>query len=114
MARARIKFLLVQIDEAHSTAWPVGLPETPAPQRSFDERVQRANHFVRSHGPQDPFIVKVDGWDNDFAETFRVWPDKYYLVDSTLTVLAKSEYGNSGEQDALIKVDCTELICDLL
>jgi hypothetical protein len=109
MKRHGIKFILVQIDEAHSTAWPLGLENTPTPQKSFDERVERANIFVKTDSPPDPFTVCIDAWDNQFAETFRSWPDKYYCIDNKLNVIAKSEYG-----DALIKKDCTDLIHELM
>jgi len=114
MREAKIKFILVYIDEAQSTAWPIGLENTPEPQKSFDERVERANTFVNFDKPEEPFIIKIDGWDNVFAETFHAWPDKYYLIDKNYRVLAKSEYGTENDNDALIKVDCTELICQLL
>lgn len=118
MKLAKIKFLLIQIDEAHSTAWPVGLDNTPTPQTSFQERVDRANEFVLSEPTllldSESFIVKIDGWDNIFAETFHAWPDKYYLIDNSYKVIKKSEYGSKGEQDAHIKIDCTKLICNLI
>ena len=112
MLNKNIKFLLIQIDEAHSTAWPLGVENTPEPQKTFEERVLRANSFFNVDKPLDPFVIKVDGWDNRFAEMFRAWPDKYYLVDTNFKVLAKSEYG--VKKDALINTDCTALVCELL
>ena len=114
MKKTKIKFLLIQIDEAHSTAWPIGLEDTPQPQKSFQERVERANKFMDLEKLDEPFIIKIDGWDNLFAETFRAWPDKYYLIDKFYNVINKSEYGTEGDEDALIKTDCTELICNLI
>lgn len=114
MRKTNIKFLLIQIDEAHSTAWPIGLINTPTPQKSFQERVERANSFVNNDQPNEPFIIKIDGWNNIFAETFHAWPDKYYLIDNNYKVLSKSEYGTKGDNDALIRVDCTKLICQLI
>ena len=114
MKHNKIKFILIQIDEAHSTAWPIGLENTPKPQENFDERVERATHFININKPNDPFIVKIDGWNNIFAETFRAWPDKYYFINNSYKVLSKSQYGTKGTEDALIKIDCTELICDLI
>lgn len=96
--------MLIQIDEAHSSAWPIGLDNTPEPQQSFEERCERANKFVRDYQPQDPFIVKVDGWSNEFSNTFKAWPDKYYMIDPAFKILAKAEYG--AKADALIDVDC--------
>lgn len=114
MQKANIKFILIQIDEAHSTAWPIGLENTPEPQKSFDERVDRTINFVISNEFTQAFEFKIDGWDNEFAETFRAWPDKYYLIDKNYRVLEKSEYGTTGDEDALIKLDCVDLICKLI
>ena len=113
MENAGILFILVQIDEAHSTAWPIGLPNTVAPQNSFVERVIRANEFASllPHNTKS-FILKIDGWNNEFANTYKAWPDAYYLVDSSLTVLAKSTYGATS--DALIDIDCVDLIKQIL
>lgn len=112
MKEKQIKFLLVQIDEAHSSAWPIGLPETPEPQKSFNERIERCNTFVSKHHINEPFSVLIDGFDNKFGNMFRAWPDKYYLVDNNYQVIAKSEYGSKS--DALINVDCVDIIMDLL
>lgn len=112
MKQKKIKFLLIQIDEAHSTAWPIGLINTPQPQKSFEDRCSRANDFVKTTNPTESFIIKIDGWNNEFAETFRAWPDKYYLIDSQYKIIAKSEYG--AKKDALINTDCCDLICKLI
>lgn len=104
----QIGFLLIQIDEAHSTAWPIGLEQTPTPQKSYEERVQRAQAF-KPELPGQPFQLCIDGWDNQFAEIFRAWPDKYYCINHQYQVIGKSEYG-----DAVIKQECTDLIQQLV
>lgn len=105
-----IVFLLVQIEEAHSTAWPIGLVHTPTPQANLSERMMRAQSFVDNDRPApNVFPVCVDGWDNAFAQRFRCWPDKFYCIDRTRRVLAHSEYG-----DAILKKDCTTWIEELL
>lgn len=114
MKQANIKFVLVQIDEAHSTAWPIGLENTPEPQKNFEERVKRAINFIQYNDFGESFIFKIDAWENHFAETFRAWPDKYYLIDKEYRVLEKSEYGTENDEDAKIKTDCCELICKLV
>ena len=114
MTKNNIKFILVQIDEAHSSFWPVGLPNHPKPQKSFHDRIQRAKDFTEVNNIGNAFSIMIDGWTNTFAETFRAWPDKYYLINNKFEVLAKSEYGSEGVFDALIKTDCTELICNLV
>jgi hypothetical protein len=112
MKEKGIKFMLVQIDEAHSSKWPLGLPDQVEPQKSFDERIERAQTFSKDHDIKEPFKIMIDGWDNEFANRFRAWPDKYYLVDPTYKLLAKSEYGRY--EDALIDVDCIVHILRLI
>jgi len=103
-----IKVILIQIDEAHSSEWPVALEKQPSPQRSLSDRLSRANYFIKQYNP--PYQVCVDGWDNQFAELYRAWPDKYHLIDQNRILISKSEYGLYGNQEALIIEDCTELI----
>lgn len=118
MSKKHIKFLLVQINEAHSSAWPLGLYNQPEPHKCYKDRVERAKEFINNDLKQsdnltnNPFIVRVDGWDNLADDALRLWPDKYYLVDNNYKVLAKAEYGRDA--DALINVDCIELLDDLL
>jgi hypothetical protein len=117
MASCGIIFLLIQIDEAHSSAWPAGLVQQPEPQKNIEERLHRANQFVQDNPlVQDSptFTVHCDDWSNSFGETYRAWPDKYYCFDSNLQVIAKSVYGDSGDEDAMITKDCTKLIEELL
>ena len=104
----KIGFILIQIDEAHSTAWPIGLENTPTPQKSYEERIKRAQCFFHEF-PNQSFQLCIDGWDNLFGEKFRAWPDKYYCINNKYQVIAKSEYG-----DALIKQECTNLILQLI
>ena len=111
MKEHEILFILIQIDEAHSSTWPVGLENQPEPQQNIQERLNRANKFVADDNV--PFPVYSDTWENNFAETYRSWPDKYYLFDSNLRIIQKSEYGYEGDENALIKVDCVELIKEL-
>jgi len=102
--------ILVQINEAHSTKWPIGLKDTPPPQLNFNDRVERANNFVTNDNC--PFTVLIDGWDNSFDNMFRAWPDKYYCVDMNYKVIETSEYGM--KHDALINKDCIDLIIELI
>ena len=110
MKEHKINFILIQIDEAHSTAWPIGLPNTPEPQKSLDERFERANKFVKTDKP--PFEVLVDTWENDFANKYKTWPDKYYCIDKNFKIIGKSEYGEA--KDALINKECYVLIEELI
>ena len=112
MKKNGIKFLLVQINEAHSSAWPAGLPDQPEPQKCYNDRACRAKKFIKDDAPEDPFIVRVDGFDDLFDNKFKTWPDKYYLIDSDYKVLTKSEYGM--KKDGLIDLDCLDLLKDML
>ena len=112
MEKHEILFILIQIDEAHSSAWPVALTEQPEPQKNIEDRINRATDFVVKSSP--PFSVYIDKWSNEFAETYHAWPDKYYCIDSKYNIIAMSEYGKEGSKDALIKVDCIDLINDLI
>ena len=116
MIHKNIKFILIQIDEAHSTAWPAELVNTPTPQVDLNDRVSRANIFASENDLNDDtntaFSIFVDDWDNTFGELFRAWPDVFYLVDHDKKVIAKSEYGKF--KDARINYDCTtylETLC---
>ena len=114
MQLKKIKFILIQIDEAHSTAWPIGLENCPTPQKTYMERVERANKFVSKETPPEQFSVCIDEWSNTFANKFKAWPDKYYLIDNKLNILKKSEYGTSGNNDALIVEDCSLILTKLI
>lgn len=117
LIKNNIKVILIQIDEAHSTAWPLSINailnvEQPKPQQTFEDRIERANHFIQNYQP--PYDVLIDGWDNQFAELFRAWPDKYHLVDKNMMVIAKSEYGIEGAKEAVILEDCTVVLQKLI
>lgn len=110
MKEKKINFILIQIDEAHSSAWPIGLKDQVDPQTDFNDRVKRANDFVIKD--QVPFDVLVDTWSNNYANKYKSWPDKYYCIDQNKIIVAKSEYG--ANKDALINKDCCVLIKELL
>jgi len=114
MKEKKINFILIQIDEAHSTAWPKGVPNAPNPQKCFEERVERAQKFIAEEKP--PFEVLIDCWENDFANKYKAWPDKYYCITRTKSgqykIIDKSRYGLSG--DAIINKDCCDLIEEIL
>src|SRR5437762_301298 len=98
-----LNVILVQIDEAHSDEWPVYIDEIlgveqPKAQKTFQDRIDRANYFIKNYNP--PYPVYIDSWDNDFAELFRAWPDKYHCIDKDFRVIAKAEYHTSQEKEA--------------
>lgn len=108
-----IGVFLIYIDEAHSSAWPMYIDEIlnveqPKPQNKIQDRIKRAKYFINEYKP--PYKIYVDTWKNEFAETYKAWPDKYYIIDENLTIIAKSEYNNHNEgknDDAKIIEDCT-------
>ena len=110
LADRGVGVILVQIHEAHSSAWPTGLDQQPEPQTCLLDRLQRANEFMAEDQP--PFPVLVDTWADTFEQTFQAWPDKYYLITRDMQVLAKSTYGTRA--DALIDVDCISLVRRIL
>jgi len=116
MKTHNINLILIQIDEAHSEAWPVGIETLNVlpvkPQRTFQDRIARAQYFVDNYKP--PFTVYVDGWNNQFAELYRAWPDKYYCVDKDLKVIGKSEYNKEGSEEALVVVDLIDFLNKLM
>jgi len=112
MDKKSIKFLLVQINEAHSSAWPAGLSDQPEPQKCYNDRVCRATEFIEEDNPKESFVIRVDGWNDLFDNTFRAWPDRYYLINKQYKVLAKSEYGM--KKDGLINIDCLDLLNNML
>lgn len=112
MDQKQILFILIQIDEAHSDEWPVGLENQSTSHKNIQDRLNRANEFVIND--KVPFPVYVDNWQNEFAELYQAWPDEYYHFNSDLKILTKSEYGTEEETDALIKLDCLDLVSKLL
>jgi hypothetical protein len=112
MAAKEIFFLLVQIEEAHTAAWPTGTITLGIPHANLEDRLARAQAFAASELPRcGNFAVVVDPWTNPFANRFRAWPDKYYLVDEARVVQTKSTYG--AEADAVIDKDCVDVIYSL-
>jgi hypothetical protein len=110
LADRDVGVILIQIHEAHSSAWPTGLDQQPEPQSCISDRIQRANEFIAEDQP--PFPVYIDTWEDKFEQTFQSWPDKYYMINRDMQVLAKSTYGTRA--DALIDVDCISLVRRIL
>lgn len=103
-----VQIILIQIHEAHSTAWPSGLENTPEPHKCFQDRIDRANEFIEKDNP--PFPVYIDGFDDKYEQLFQAWPDKFYAIDKNFIVNAKSTYG--AKADALIDLDYSVYLQD--
>jgi hypothetical protein len=85
------RLILIQIQEAHSNKWPTGMIDHPTIQHTFEERVNRAQQFVKDY--TIPFEVYIDPWGDPFENTFQSWPDKYYMIDmKNKTIMDKSQY----------------------
>lgn len=104
MEQMDIGLILIQIEEAHTTKWPLGFADHPENHSTFEDRVKRANKFV-SEFPEFENVY-VDGWTNDFEQVFQAWPDRFVLIDENLVTLEKSEYS----MDAVIIRDYADII----
>jgi len=112
MASKGIFFLLVQIEEAHTSLWPTGTIKLGVPHADLADRLDRAATFAATEVPAENFKVLVDTWSNMYANRFRAWPDKYYLIDTEhRTVKEKSTYGR--HKDAVIDKDCVDVLYSL-
>jgi len=103
-----IGLILVQIEEAHTTKWPLGFTDHPSNHHTFEDRVSRANEFIVKFPEFEN--VYIDGWTNDFEQEFQAWPDRFVLVDSDLMILEKSEYS----MGAVIVNDYANIISSMI
>jgi hypothetical protein len=107
-----IFFLLIQIEEAHTPAWPTGTIILGTPHADFADRCASATAFSITEVPTDsPFQVLVDPWHKSFANRYHAWPDQYVLLDSKRTIVQKSTY--NAHREATLDVDCVDLILSL-
>lgn len=112
MAVKGIFFILVQIEEAHTPFWPTGTIQLGVPHSDLADRLGRAATFAAAELPSEHFKVLVDSWSNVFANRFRAWPDKYYLIETTHRIVKeKSTYG--AHNDAVIDKDCVDVLYSL-
>lgn len=108
LIKSDYRLILVQIQEAHTTLWPLGMDNHPEPQRSFEERLARAQRFTADYNIK--YRVVVDPWGDTFEKRFHAWPDKYYLINPQLQITGKSEY----RADSIVSNDYGELLENLL
>lgn len=123
-----INLVLVYISEAHTNLWPLGLSDHPEPQKNIDDRIQNAQKFLNNN--ECHYTVLVDSWfdedqpqpqpqpqnkrNRNYEEVYHAWPDKYILLDENHTIIAKSTYHKEGERDGKIKLDCVDLLLNLI
>lgn len=112
LQKADIGLIMIYINEAHSSAWPVALPNQPDPHESIQDRLMAAKRELETFNT--PYPLFVDSWENDFETKFHAWPDVYFLIDTkSKRILTKSTYEHvRGE--ALVDEDCLVCIDNLL
>ena len=54
LKKNNINIILIQIDEAHSTAWPMAIDtllqvNNVEPQKTFQDRIDRAKYFIEKY-----------------------------------------------------------------
>ena len=104
-----ISLMLVQINEAHTKKWPLGMNDHPDEQKTFEDRINRANEFITLY-PSFSEYIYIDNWNNDFENTFKAWPDKYYFINDKYEVLNMSEY----DLNAVVINDYTDLLNEFI
>jgi len=100
--------ILVQIQEAHTKLWPLGMTNHPDLQLDFSQRVSRANEFKEKYSI--PFRIVIDPWGDMFENIYQAWPDKYYLIGTDGKVITRSEYA----LNAVVINDYADLLESLL
>ena len=85
MEWANIRFILIQIEEAHTDGWPIGRDYQPKNHSCFKDRVDMANQFIQNFNP--PFPVYIDEFD--------MMNQKDYII-TRLTNEVRNEYIPEG------------------
>lgn len=88
--KSEFRIVLVQIQEAHSKKWPLGLPDHPDIHYNINDRIERAKEFIDKYGLN--YRILVDPWGDPFENTFQCWPDQYYIITPEKKIMKKSEY----------------------
>jgi Iodothyronine deiodinase len=95
----RASFLTVYIKEAHpEDEWQMDSNETenvcyPQPQ-TLGQRVAIANDFVKRFHYDVP--IAVDGMTNAADKAYAGWPERFYIVDESGTIVYKGKVGPFG------------------
>jgi len=107
LKKLNISLILIQICEAHTEKWPIGLDASS--QVNFEDRVDRARNLIKSENV--PYPVLVDSWDNTFESIFQSWPDKYYIINNNMIIQSKSEY--NAHKNAVVNIDILDYLHSL-
>lgn len=105
---SNFRLVLVQINEAHSDKWPIGLKDHPTVQQSLACRINRAYAFKLQYNVRYPIFI--DTWDDLFENTYHAWPDKYHIITDDKTLTAKATYN----LDALVERDYSDILLEAL
>ena len=92
----RATFLAVYIKEAHPTdEWQMDSNEKEnvcyAQPRTMEQRVAIANDFVQRFEFKLPLLV--DGMDNAADVVYAGWPERFYILDESGTIVYKGKTG---------------------
>lgn len=126
LEKSNYRIILVQIQEAHSKYWPLGMDNHPDIQHNLDERIVCANEFtskfnISGNKGNSAIRVLIDPWGDIFENTYQAWPDQYYIIEELenknknnngicIKILQKSEYSI----DAKIIEDYTDYLYKIL
>jgi hypothetical protein len=95
----RVTFLTIYIKEAHPIdEWKMASNDKegvcyPQP-TTMAERVTIANDFVKRFDYHVP--VLVDGIENRADSVYAGWPERFYIIDESNTIVYKGEPGPFG------------------
>jgi hypothetical protein len=121
LENSNYRIILVQIQEAHSKFWPLGMDNHPDIQHTLEDRITRFNTFINEFNidcnvNKSSIRVLIDPWGDIFENTYQAWPDQYYIIsamtnnDDGMKILKKSTY----TIDAKIEEDYSEYLDNIL
>lgn len=95
----KVNFQTVYIREAHPLdEWQMDANETEdvcyRQPKTLAERVLIANDFVRRFGYEVP--LAVDTMDDAVETVYAGWPERFYIIDRSGTIVYKGEPGPFG------------------
>jgi len=96
----RVNIITIYIKEAHTRdEWPLGNNFCWKRPTNLEERLHIANKFHDDYNYTIPIVV--DDMDNDFADHFMAWPERYYAIFGGKLQFKAMPHGDSYEWDDL-------------
>lgn len=89
MKQNNIELILIQISEAHTDKWPIGLIDHPTQHINFEEKILKAQYFNNKF---PYFNIYIDSLENEFENSYQAWPDKFVLINKDKFILDNSKY----------------------